>query len=244
MHHEFLTYFSGETRHKGYLAYDGDDTLLKPGILIAPTWRGVDGFICQKAEELASLGYVVLVADLYGEGHYAENKEECAALMRPLFLDRALLQERIQSAYQALKLQPMVDPRRVGAIGFCFGGLTVIELLRSGVDIQGGLTFHAVLGSKLGEDQAKTVPIMSQIRGSLLMLHGYLDPMVTKEDLAAIQQEMTEAGVDWQLHIYGEAMHAFTDPMADDPNSGKMFNPKANLRAFKSMENFFEEIFS
>lgn len=242
--HEFLTYFCGDTRHKGYLTYDEGSTLLRPGVILAPTWSGIGGFICQKAEEIASLGYVALVADLYGEGHYADTNEESARLMRPLFLDRSILQERIQAAYQALKLQPMVDPRKVGAMGFCFGGLAVIELLRSGVDIRGVVTFHAVLGNHLDNEPAQTVPITSQIRGNLLMLHGYLDPKVSAEDLTNIQQEMTEAGVDWQLNTYGEAMHAFSDPMADDPNAGKMFHPKVNLRAIQSMELFFEEVFN
>lgn len=228
---------------KGYIAFDETIVGRRPAVLVAHAWKGQDAFARKKAESLAELGYVGFAADLYGDGIVVNSNEEALALMRPLFLDRKLLQERIQAAYKTIKNHPLVDPQKMGVIGFCFGGLTAIELFRSGVDLRGAVSFHAVLGNELDGVQAKAVPIKENIQGSLLILHGHDDPLVSAQDIEAIQKELTQAKVDWQMHIYGHTSHAFTVPTANDPKMGLFFNPKANERSWQSMKNFFNEVF-
>lgn len=239
MFRENITYQIDGRRYRGFLT-SPDDKKRRPAILIAHAWRGQDEFARKKAEALAELGYVGFASDLYGEGRVAETDEDCLALMTPLFQDRALLQKRVVAAFNTVKQHRLVDTDKIGGIGFCFGGLTIIELLRSGVDVKGVVSFHGVLGHQ----NAKTVPISDHIKGSLLILHGYDDPLVTPNDISEMQQEMTKAKVDWQMNIYGHTSHAFTNPIAQDKAKGLLYNPVAEKRSWLAMRNFFEEIFS
>jgi dienelactone hydrolase len=204
---------------------------------------GRNAFVCEKAQELAKLGYIGFAVDLYGEGRVAQNGEEAGALMKPLFMDRQLLQKRIFGAMQALVQQPEVDAGKVGAIGFCFGGLTVIELLRSGADVKGVVSFHGILGSQKEGNNVKTASIAKSIKGSLLVLHGYHDPYVPVDNVLHLQKEMTDANVDWQFNTYGNAGHSFTNPEENDKKGGKFYEPKTCDRAWLAMKIFFEEIF-
>lgn len=240
---EEVSYTCGDVTFKGYIAWQESGQRTIPGILIAHAWRGHDDFVRQKARNLAKLGYVAFAADVYGEGIQANTNEEAAALMMPLFLDRKLLLERIGCGLNELRKHPSVDPQKIGGIGFCFGGLTIIELYRSGAELSGAVSFHGVLGNTLGEKKAKTMPISSSIKGSLLILHGHDDPLVSSQDLTDIQDELTRAKVDWQLHIYGQTMHAFTNPEAHEQKQGLVYNLKADHRSWQSMKMFFEEIF-
>ena len=244
MHHETIDYLCGETELKGYLAYDESSEAKRPAVIVAHAWKGQDDFARQKAEALAQLGYVGFAADVYGNGIEVETNEEAWALMLPLFLDRELLRERINAAFTTLQNHPKVDPASIGAIGFCFGGLTVIELLRSGADVSGVVSFHGVLGDTLNDQKANLAPNADQITGSLLILHGNDDPLVSHKDILSIQREFTNANVDWQMNIYGHSKHAFTNPEARDEKMGLVFNPVANMRSWLAMYNFFEEIFT
>lgn len=227
----------------GYLAV-GDGAQKRPGVIIAHAWRGQDAFVREKAKELAALGYVGFAADLYGNGCTAENDGQAAELMKPLFESRRELRKRIIGAFSELQKHPAVDPHNIGAIGFCFGGLTVIELLRSGANVRAVVSFHGVLGNALGDMKARCEPLQLPLKGSLLLLHGYRDPLVSAEDLAAIQKEFSDADVDWQLHIYGNAAHAFSNPNAADEKNGLIYNAIANKRAWQSMKNFLQEQFN
>ncbi len=226
----------------GYLAVE-DGAHKRPGVIIAHAWRGQDAFVREKAKELAALGYVGFAADLYGNGRTAENDVEAAKLMKPLFEDRRELRRRIVGAFCELQKHPAVDPHNIGAIGFCFGGLTVIELLRSGTNVRSVVSFHGVLGNVLGDMTAETEPLHLPLKGSLLLLHGYKDPLVSSEDLLAIQKEFSDAEVDWQLHTYGTAAHAFSNPNATDEKNGLIYNEVANKRAWQSMKYFLQEQF-
>ena len=147
------------------------------------------------------------------------------------------MQKRIIASYETLIKQPGVDKSRIGAIGFCFGGLTVIELLRSGTPVKSVVSFHGVLGNA----GAKTVPIATNIKGSILILHGYDDPLESTSDVLNTQKEFNEAGIDWQMDIYGHTSHAFTNPQSHDIVKGLIYNEKANKRSWIAMKNFFEE---
>ncbi|ADI38430.1 dienelactone hydrolase family protein [Waddlia chondrophila] len=243
MRSEIVDYFCDETGLKGQVYYREDIAKKKPAVLVAHAWKGRDQFALDKAKMLAEMGYVGFAADLYGEGKVVESNEEAFELMLPLFLDRKLLRNRITAAYRAVSEHDQVDPQKIGAIGFCFGGATVLELIRSGVDLQGVVSFHGLLGMTLGEQKAEMAPTAEKLFGSLLILHGYQDPMVSREDVVNIQKEFSAKGIDWQMHTYGNASHAFTNPDANEPESGLIYDSIAEKRAMQSMKNFFSEVF-
>ncbi|MBS0629477.1 MAG: dienelactone hydrolase family protein [Verrucomicrobia bacterium] len=242
MHTEKIPYFHGETKCVGFLAYDDNVQGRRPAVLVSPAWRGQDDFARQKAIELAQLGYVGFAIDMYGNG-LSVTDEEAGQYMVPLFLDRSLLQGRIKAGFECVRKLPAVDPLKIGAIGFCFGGLTVYELLRSGADVKGVVCFHGVFANVREGVQVQTVPISPEANGSLLILQGEQDPLVSVADLQNVQQEMTKAGIDWQIHLYGNTMHAFTNPLANNPKNGAMYSEKATKRSWRSCQDFFAEVF-
>ncbi|MBA2368947.1 MAG: dienelactone hydrolase family protein [Candidatus Protochlamydia sp.] len=244
MNHQEINYQAGSVEFRGYLAYPENAPEKKlPAILVAPTWLGRDEFACQKAREVAGLGYAAFAVDQYGNGKVAAGPEEAAGLTQPLFIQRALLQSRIIAAFECLCAQPHVDSNQIGGIGFCFGGLMILELLRSGADVKGIVSFHGVLGNHLGDVVAKPVPIAPSIKGAALFLHGYQDPLVTNNDIVNLQKELTDAQVDWQFNTYGLAGHSFTNPEQNKKASGLYFEPKANARSWEAMKLFFKELF-
>ena len=225
---------------RGFLAYQESD-LPRPAIIIAHAWRGLDDFSRNKAIELAKMGYVGFAADVYGEGVNAHNDEESMALMIPLFEDRSLLQARIGAAVDYAKGLSQTDSSKMAAIGFCFGGLTALELLRSGADVQCIISFHALLSDALGEVKAKRPPKQYRKNVSALFLHGHDDPMVSETDIHNLQYELDENQVDWQFHTYGHTMHAFTNPLAQEPDKGISYQPLSAKRSQQTMENFLTE---
>lgn len=243
MRTEYIDYEVDDKSFRGYIAIDDQEENQKfPAVLVAHPWMGLDRFSRQKAEELAKLGYIGFAADLYGDGITATNEKEAADLMKPLFLDRKQLRKRIVAAYTTLSQHPNVDPTQISAIGFCFGGLTVLELLRSGQNLLGVIVFHGVLGNTLGDIKADIEPNAKQINGHLLILHGYKDPLVSQQDLVSIQEEFSQANIDWQLYIYGDAAHAFTNPDAHFPSLGLIYHPRTKERAWLAMQNFLSEL--
>lgn len=233
---ETLIYYSGSLKCVGAL-FTKEKTK-RPVVLVAPAFRGQDDFAREQARRLADLGYVGLALDIYGNGTSVTTNEEAAALMMPLYVDRKELRNRMIAGVEAAKTLPYADTGRMGAIGFCFGGLAAIELLRSGAPLKGVVSFHGVLS----HDQAKTEPTYP-IQGSLLVLDGAQDPLVPWSDLENLKKEMTDAGADWEIDIYGHTVHAFTNPEVHDKKSGLAYNPKIAKRAFQKMENFFHEVF-
>lgn len=239
MRREIVSYQIDGKEHRAVVVYDETIQKALPCVLVAHAWRGQDDFAREKAESLAKLGYVGVALDIYGEAIEVKTSEEAASLMQPLFYNRRELQKRMKAGFDAIKVHPKVDSSRIGGIGLCFGGLAIIELLRSGADIRGVVSFHAILGNK----NAEIVPIAEGIKGSVLMLHGACDPLVTHEDIQMTQDEFEKAGVDWQMHIYGHTYHAFTVPEASDKAIGLMYNPVSDQRSWQSMEHFFEKLF-
>lgn len=232
-----ITYLDGDTVLEGFFAVDEDLKGPRPAVLISHAWGGRDEFVMQKAKKLAELGYVAFALDMYGQGKVGSSIEENAALMQPFMEDRALLQQRINAALRALRLLPWVDTRKIAAMGFCFGGLCVLDLARSGAEVLGVVSFHGLL-------QAPEIPQQQPIRAKVLALHGHDDPMVPVAAVQAFEAEMTAAGVDWQLHAYGKTVHAFTNPVANNPDFGTVYNEIADRRSWISMQNFLAEIFA
>ena len=230
---EKVNYKDGEINLEGYISFP--EAKEAPLILIAPTWAGKDDFVHQRANDLAALGYVGFAIDMYGEGKVGNSAEENEALMTPLVSDRDVLKKRVMAAYSFGKSLVGVNPNKIGAIGYCFGGLVVLDLARSGENLKGVVSFHGLLmGSEIDQEG---------IKAKILVLHGERDPMVPLDMVDTFQKEMTEAGADWQLHSYGGTYHAFTNPEANDPNLGTQYNKSANERSWRSMKNFFEEVF-
>ena len=230
---ETVNYQAKNIDLKGYVAFP--DAENAPLVLIVHTWAGKDEFVHQRAEDLAALGYVGFAVDMYGNGKVGAATAENESLMPPLVSDREKLKDRIVSALNYGKSLPGVDSSRAAAIGYCFGGLVVLDLARSGEDLSGVVSFHGLLmPSDISE---------KGIKAKVLVLHGERDPMVPLDMGDTFQKEMTEADADWQLHSYGGTYHAFTNPDANDPNLGTQFNQSANERSWQSMKNFFAEIF-
>lgn len=231
-----VEYRDGDTLLEGYLAHDGSPGR-KPAVLIAHAWGGRDTFECNKAEALAELGYVGFALDNYGKGVLGKSMEENSALMTPLLQDRARLRRRLLAGLDTVAGLDMVDAGRIAAIGFCFGGLCVLDLARSGADVRGVVSFHGLFGAPENLPNEK-------ITAKILALHGHDDPMVPPDSVLALETEMTKAGVDWQVHAYGHTSHAFTNPQANMPANGMMFNATAEKRSWRAMQNFLEEIFA
>lgn len=237
MHTESRHYHhKGEELH-GFLAYDKQHVnQRRPAVLVAHDWSGRNDFACNKALMLAGMGYIGFALDMYGAARTGSTTEERMALMQPIVSDRQFLRDRILAAFDEVKSLPHVDPHKIAAIGFCFGGLCVLDLARSGADIAGVVSLHGIL---VKPDTLKS----EKIKAKVLALHGYDDPMVKPAQVDAFCQEMTEANADWQVHQYGHTKHAFTNPQAHDNALGTVFNPVAEQRAIQSMSNFLQEIF-
>jgi len=222
---------------EAFFAFDDAFSDRRPAVLINHAWGGRDAFVAGKAEQLAELGYVGFALDMYGKGILGSTPDENAALMQPFMDDRALLQQRITAALAAVKLLPWVDDTRIAAIGFCFGGLCVLDLARTGVAIKGVVSFHGLLGAP---DNIKG----QAIKAKVLAMHGHDDPMVPVEQVVTFEQEMTEAGADWQFLTFGHTMHAFTNPVANNPGFGTVYQADADRRSWLAMKNFLAEIFA
>ncbi len=233
-----VEYRQGETVLEGYLAYDAAGPAKRPGVLVVHEWTGINPYTRKRVEQLAALGYVAFAADIYGKGVRPATPKEAAATAGRYKGDRALLRERARAGLDELARQPNVDPARIAAIGYCFGGTAVLELARSGAAIQGVVSFHGGLDTPTPGD-AKNV------RAKVLVLHGADDPNVPPPQVAAFEDEMRAAKVDWQLVKYSGAVHSFTNPGAGSDNSkGAAYNETADRRSWIAMKAFFEEIFT
>lgn len=237
VHTEWVQYRHGETLLEGYLAYDDAVKGPRPGILVVHEWMGLGDYAMKRAEQLAGMGYVAFALDMYGKGVRAKTPEEAAKLSGIYKGDRPLMRARAQAGLDELRKQPLVDPARIAAIGYCFGGTTVLELARSGADVAGVVSFHGGLGTPQPADA-------KNIKGKVLVLHGADDPHVPPAEVAAFQDEMRKAAVDWQMIYYGGAVHSFTNPGSGmDASTGVAYNEKADKRSWEAMKAFFKELF-
>jgi len=229
-------YLDGDVLLEGFFAYDDSNEGRLPSVMINHAWAGRNEFVEEKAIKLAELGYFAFAVDMYGKGVLGKSNGENALLMQPFMDDRSLVLKRMNAALYALKLMPWVDDKKIAAIGFCFGGLCVLDLARSGVDLKGVVSFHGLLGAPEGVEN-------KSIATKVLVLSGNDDPMVSVEDVFALQRDLTEAGADWQVHNYGNTMHAFTNPVANDPDFGTVYQSDADRRSWVAMKNFLSEVF-
>jgi dienelactone hydrolase len=242
MSKENISYQCAETSCTGYFASE-NSSAKRPLVLILPTWYGVNDFAREWAHEMAAQGYAAFVCDVYGDGRCAKNDTEAAELMGPYYMDRGLLRSRLLAAYEAGVKRPEVDQAKVGVMGFCFGGLAAIELLRSGANLQATICVHAVINDEYN-GKSVAIPHGGPLQGSLLILTGAKDPMAPRSGLEAVQKEMTEASVDWQTHIFGNAAHSFTNKEAANLKAGMYYEALSAQRSSQLIKQFFKERFA
>lgn len=234
---EPVEYQHGDAVLEGYLAYDAAVQGKRPGVLVVHEWMGLGAYAKRRAEQLAQLGYVAFAADIYGKGVRAKDHEEAAKLSGLYRSDRQLMRARIRAAYEVLAAHPLVDGSRIGAIGYCFGGTTVLELARSGADVRGVVSFHGALNTPTPADA-------KQIKGRVLVCHGGGDRFVTMQEVEAFKQEMQAAGVPHQVIVYPGAVHSFTVPEAgSDSSTGAAYNAAADQQSWQAMQEFLRLIF-
>jgi dienelactone hydrolase len=204
--------------------------------MVAHAWAGRSEFEDNKAVALAKLGYTGFALNLYGKGVLGSSTEENAGLMQPFLDDREMLQNRMLLSLHTMREQAVVEASKTAAIGFCFGGLCVLDVARTGEDLNGVVSIHGLFaapGNTAG----------NSIKAKVLALHGWDDPMATPDTVLALGEELSSMGADWQLHAYGNTMHAFTNPEANDPDFGTVYSDSADRRSWQAMQNFFVEIF-
>jgi dienelactone hydrolase len=232
-----VEYRHGDVVLQGYLAWDDAVTGTRPGVVVVHQWMGLTDYEKGRARQLAELGYVAFAVDMYGKGVRAKNAQEAGALAATYRNDRALMRARARAGLDALMASELCDKGRVAAMGYCFGGTVALELARSGAPLAGTVSFHGGLDTPNPDDARN-------IHGAVLALHGADDPFESAEQVRAFQEEMRNAKVDWQMNIYGGAVHAFTDPSAgNDPSRGAAYNEKADKRSWEAMRAFFAEVF-
>jgi dienelactone hydrolase len=233
---ERIEYRHGGTVLEGYLAYDVAGTGKRPGVLVVHEWWGLNDHTRRRAEQLARLGYVAFALDMYGKGVSTTDPKEAGRLAGLFRNDRTFGRARAAAGMDVLKGRPEVDPARIAAIGYCFGGTVVLEMARGGADLKGVVSFHGGLATPNPEDA-------KNIKGKVLVLHGADDTFESPAEIAAFQEEMRQAGVDWQMVYYGGAVHSFTNPDAGKAGiKGVAYNEAADRRSWQAMRDFFDEI--
>jgi len=236
---ETVQYKSGQVEAHGFLAYDDNKAAGKrPGVLIVPEWWGLNDYAKSRAIQLAKLGYVALAADIYGDGQVTEDPKQAGKWAGALKAgDRKELRARVTAALEQLKSNPNVDTTRTAAIGYCFGGSTVLELARSGAAVNAVVSFHGDLS--IAQPAAP-----GEVKAKILVCHGGDDSFESPEQIAAFQDEMRKAHADWEMNVYGNAVHSFTNPGADKHGiPGIAYNKEADHRSFEAMIALFNEVF-
>jgi dienelactone hydrolase len=237
IHTEAVQYKHGDVTCAGYLAYEEGMEGKRPGVVVIPEWWGLNDYAKYRAQELAKLGYVAMAIDMYGNGKVAAAQDEAGKLASAMRSDRPLMRARAAAGVDALKKQPQCDATRIAAIGYCFGGGTALELARSGADINGVVSFHGNLDTPNPNDA-------KNIKCKVLVCAGADDRATAIPAVTAFMDEMRNAKVDYQLLIYGGAVHGFTNPNAgNNVASGYAYNADAGRRSWQDMQDFFNEIF-
>jgi dienelactone hydrolase len=230
-----IEYTEGSDTFEGFVAWDASQSGERPAVLICHDWAGLLDLGKQRAQQLARLGYVGFAVDAYGKGRRGTPGEDNSALMNPLMGDRALLRRRLLAAVGACAAHEAVDGERLGAIGYCFGGLCVLDLARANAPgVRGVVSFHGVYAPPGLGDQP---PIGAKV----LVCHGWEDPFTPVAAHNALAAELTAAGADWQIHAYGNTVHAFTTPGASNRDMGAMYDATADRRSWAAMLAFLEE---
>ncbi|MEO6967100.1 MAG: dienelactone hydrolase family protein [Rhodanobacteraceae bacterium] len=233
-----IDYAAGGKTMRGVLIWDDATTAKRPGLLLVPNWRGINDANIRKAETIAGRDYVIFMGDMYGKDTRPKNNAEAQVAVKPLYADRALMRARVNAAFDQLKMltsQAPIDTQRLAAIGFCFGGSSVLDLARSGTDVAAVVSFH-------GELSTDDPSLAKNIKARVLAMNG-ADDKRTMPDAGKFMDEMRMSPAEWQFVVFGHAVHCFAEPDAHSP-PGCVYNPKVAARAFKLMHAWLDEAFA
>ncbi len=239
--HEEVSYTANGVTMKGYLAYDDAIKGKRPGVLVVHEWWGHNDYSRKRADMLAELGYTALAVDMYGDGKQASHPQDAGKYAGEVMQNMENAKARFVAALDLLKKHKTVDPARSAAIGYCFGGGVVLQMARAGVDLKGVVSFHGSYGTQTPAEKGK-------VKAAVLVCHGAADQFITAEQVEGLKKEMQAAGVDFQFISYEGAMHAFTNPAADE--NGKKFNipiaynKAADEKSWADMQQFLKRIFA
>jgi dienelactone hydrolase len=232
-----VAYTHNGVQLEGYLAYDDAVSGKRPGVLVVHEWWGLNDYVRGRAEQLAGMGYAAFALDMYGKGRATAHPDQAGAWMKEISSNMDLWQSRALAGLEVLKKQPQVDTARLAAIGYCFGGATVQVLAYSGADLKGVVSFHGSLVPPTAEQGKRT-------RAKMLICHGALDPMNQPDALANYVQALNATSIDWQLIVYGNTRHGFTNPDAGKFGMAALaYNPDSDRRSWQAMTFFFDELF-
>jgi len=235
---ETVAYTNGDVELEGFVAWDNSHSNLRPGVLVVHEWTGLNDYTKARCRQLAELGYIAFAVDMYGKGIRPKNAEEASKQATIYRSDRQLMRDRVNAGLDRLREYELCDKDRIAAIGYCFGGGTVLELARSGAEISGVVSFH-------GNLDTPDPSVAKNIKCKILVCHGAADPHVPMDQVSGFFDEMNGAGVDFQLIAYGGAVHSFTNPNSGtDASTGLAYNPDADRRSWNHMLMFFDELFN
>jgi dienelactone hydrolase len=237
IHTHPLEYIHHKTTLEAHIAHPADVSGKLPVVLLMHAWEGRNEFVVEKANYYAGKGYVGVALDNYGKGILGHSLEENSKLMTPLMDDRKFLAERLIAGFEAIKQLPFVDSNKIVVMGFCFGGLCALDLLRNAVELVGVISVHGLLGAP------KHYAPRYNTTTKVLALTGYNDPMVVPQQVSEFEHELDQAKVDWQMITYGQTSHAFTNPKVNDTKLGLIYNPLAAKRSTVAIDNFINECF-
>ena len=234
---EPVTYTDGETTMKGFVVYDDAIQTKRPGIVLVPEWWGITNHMHDQARDFARQGYTAFIADMYGDDKTADNPKDAIALSSSVMKNPKAMEQRFNAARDQLAKQASVDPQRIGAVGYCFGGAVVLNVARAGANLAAAASFHSLLGLNT------PAPAPGTVKARILVLNGADDPFVKPEQYVALKKDFDAAKVDYRIIEYPGAVHAFTNPEATD--LGKKFNlplkydPKVDREAKAEAAKFF-----
>ncbi len=233
-----VEYRDGDVELQGYLFWDDTSEEKRPGIIVVHEWWGLNDYARQRAEMLASLGYVAFAIDMYGKDQVTRHADEAGGWMKQITANVDTWQRRALLGLNLLRDEPTVDPERLGAIGYCFGGATVMQMAYAGANLRGVVSFHGSLPVPTPE-QAK------QVKSRALIAHGSADSFAPQERVLAFQKALDEAAVNWEMTIFGGARHGFTNPGAGEYGIEALaYDSNADRRSWELMQSFFADIFA
>ncbi|MEM7050978.1 MAG: dienelactone hydrolase family protein [Acidobacteriota bacterium] len=233
---EEVEYKHGEVVLRGFLAYDDASKDLRPGILVVHEWWGHNEHARRKARDLARDGYIALAVDMYGEGKNTDHPGTAGEWSQMIAQSPNIGRGRFEAAYELLSNHRLTAPRQMAAVGYCFGGTTILTLAQSGIDLDGVVSFHG---------GPPAYPPQKTFSTKVLILHGSDDPMATRGDLLKYEKALTAVNADWQSAYFGGAQHSFTNPDADQRGiPGLKYDRKADQRSWQMMLSFLDELFA
>lgn len=236
---ENITYSSGGTTFKGFVAYDEARKGKRPAVLVVPEWWGLNDYPRSRARQLAAMGYIAMAVDMYGDGKVGANPQEAQQLATPFYKDPTLAKTRLDAAFQKIKTYGQTDPAKIAAIGYCFGGFIALNAAKLGEELKGVVSFHGGL--------AGVTPDKSLLKAKILICHGGADKFESPQEIAAFKKGMDSIGADYTFKVYPNATHAYTNPASTE--TGKKFNmpieynAAADTASWNDMKSFFAKIF-